>query len=100
MMTNSNGNRVRHAAICLATAFCPVPGWPLSPMTANFTEPSLFGSRSSCAASDGSVPSRSARTTNRRMMSLRLTRNGVQDVVDNEIRLRIEQQQMLADDAV
>src|SRR5688500_10750930 len=81
-------------------AVCPVPGWPLSPMTANFTDPALFGSRSSCAASDGSVTSRIARTANRRMMSLRLSRDRVQDVVDDEVCFGVEQQQMLANDAV
>ena len=39
---------VRHAAICRAMPVWPLLGCPLSPMTANFSEPALFGSRSSC----------------------------------------------------
>ena len=29
MITNSNGKRPRHFAICSAMAVCPPPGWPL-----------------------------------------------------------------------
>src|SRR5687767_6296757 len=99
---NSNGNFVRQLTICRAIASCPLPGCPLSPMTANLTESALFGSRRSCPAMESGRPTtRSTATKKRRMIVPPWLRSDrVQDVVDDEVSGRIEQQQMLADDAV
>ena len=35
-------------------ALWPLPGWPLSPMIANLSDPGLFGRRRSCAG-DGTL---------------------------------------------
>src|SRR5436190_5670220 len=117
MTTNSNGNWLRVAVSCFATASWCLSPVPVSPMTANFTEPALFGSvslpdagaaagadevRWSCAAIDGVEHATATSTgTNRyarRMFSPLLNR--VRHEVDDDVRLDVADDQVLPDDAV
>src|SRR5688500_1529927 len=99
-MANSNGSRLRTLASCRPTVTWSLPPVPVSPSTANFTEPSLFGTRTFWAVSGpASERSRIDRTTRR--ITLPRSTNGVVDEVDDDVRVDIPQNQVpLVGDAV
>src|SRR5688572_6751227 len=53
MMTKANGNAARKAVICALTSYCGGLPRPLSPMTANLTDASRFGSATTPRAMGG-----------------------------------------------
>src|SRR6476469_4345358 len=104
MTTNSNGNLARVAASCLATDNWCLSPVPVSPITANFTDPFCTGTDRFCATSAGTATVSSSNNTNRnerRIISPPASLlNRVRDEVDDDVRLDVANDQVLADDAV
>ena len=76
MITKSKGNSSWNATICVATSYCPREPVPVSPTTANRTEPSFRGQgesagdgrlgRGGCAEGRGGGGQRASEKTTRR----------------------------------
>src|SRR5262245_25427103 len=108
MITKSYLNFWRNAAICLPTSYWACAPVPVSPMTANLHEPSLLGSRSSCAYTGAAAASSRASAASRRRERLRVMESprdgGIGDdvayEVEDHVRFRVAEDQRAADEAV
>src|SRR5262249_38228040 len=122
--TSGNGNRACHSASSCPTSYSGRSPVPLSPMTANFSVSGLFGSGTcACAAAPGWAAatatelsdggglaqqtsalrhSRNAAAGNRRFIAVDALPllEGLRHPVRNDVRVRIEEDQILADEAV